>query len=596
MNLKDTWELSILFSGDEKDFDKQKKLINKKANEFIKKWKHKNFLQNPSILSKALIDYEVWQRNYGTGGVLGYYYWLQFELNQKDPKIKGKFNQIQEFSNTIQNNIHFFEHQISKLPRHKRKMFLESDNLRSFYHFLEKLFAQSDHLLSEDAEKIMNLKSTPAYTNWIQMTSSFISQEQRLVLDENGREIIKNFSEIMGLMNSQDKKIRDSAAKAFNDILEKHKQVAESEVNAILGNKKIDDNVRSFQNPEDSRLLSDDISRQMVNQLTEAVSKYNTIAHRFYHLKAKLLGQKKLAYHERNVEIGVVNTSYTFEQSTKLVGQVFKNLDSEFFDIFTSLLNNHQVDVFPKTGKRSGAFCAYNLISQPIFILLNHTNKLNDVLTLAHEMGHAINDELMRKSQNSLNFGTPTSTAEVASTFMEDFVLQELFKTATNEDRLYLQVMKLNQDISTIFRQVACFLFEKELHREFRKSGYLSYQQIGQIFQKNMRSYMGPAVEQSPGSENWWVYWSHIRSFFYVYSYASGLLISKSLQRMVKTNPRDISKVKDFLSAGLSDSPRNIFLKVSIDIENSNFWNQGLTEVEDLLIQTEHLAKTLHKI
>ena len=111
-----------------------------------------------------------------------------------------------------------------------------------------------------------------------------------------------------------------------------------------------------------------------------------------------------------------------------------------------------------------------------------------------------------------------------------------------------------------------------------------------------MAAYMGDAVEQSEGSENWWVYWSHIRYFFYVYSYASGLLISKSLQNGVKRDPAFIKKVKDFLSAGLSDSPKNIFAKLGIDITDRQFWNKGLDEVEKLLNETEQLAMQLGKI
>ena len=107
---------------------------------------------------------------------------------------------------------------------------------------------------------------------------------------------------------------------------------------------------------------------------------------------------------------------------------------------------------------------------------------------------------------------------------------------------------------------------------------------------------MGSSVEQSPGSENWWVYWGHIRSFFYVYSYASGLLISKSLQKSVKDDPRFIGKVKDFLSAGLSDSPANIFYNLGVDITDKGFWQKGLGEVETLLRETTALAEKLGKL
>jgi oligoendopeptidase F len=143
---------------------------------------------------------------------------------------------------------------------------------------------------------------------------------------------------------------------------------------------------------------------------------------------------------------------------------------------------------------------------------------------------------------------------------------------------------------------VACYRFEQALHEAFRLKGYLSKEEIGALFRKHMAAYMGSAVEQSAGAENWWVYWSHIRYFFYVYSYAGGLLISKSLQSSVKADPAFVVKVKEFLSAGLSDSPRNIFLKLGIDIGDKRFWERGLREVEELLEETEELAKRLGKL
>ena len=107
---------------------------------------------------------------------------------------------------------------------------------------------------------------------------------------------------------------------------------------------------------------------------------------------------------------------------------------------------------------------------------------------------------------------------------------------------------------------------------------------------------MGESVLQNPGSENWWVYWPHIRDYFYVYSYASGQLISKAMQGMVREDKNFVVKVKEFLSAGLSKSPEEIFKAMGIDINDQSFWEKGLNEIDRLLIETEELAKKLSKI
>jgi oligoendopeptidase F len=308
-----------------------------------------------------------------------------------------------------------------------------------------------------------------------------------------------------------------------------------------------------------------------------------------------MLKKNTLAYHERNVPTGTLDhLSFDYDTSIDLVSDVFHGLDHEFGTIFDGFVSEGLVDAFPRKGKAAGAFCAHTAITLPTYILLNHTNTLNDVLTIAHEAGHGINNEMIRKVQNATNFGTPTSTAEVARTFMEDFVLEHLAQGVSEQDRITLNMTKLNSDISSIHRQVACYRFEQALHTEYRETGHLTTDRIGELFQKNMAHYMGPAVEQSAGSETWWVYWSHIRNYFYVYSYASGLLISKALQAKVREDKSYLESVKTFLSAGTSASPKDIFLNIGIDLTDATFWKSGLHEIRTLLDETTDAWKNLN--
>jgi oligoendopeptidase F len=592
------WKLTTLFKSDnDPKMALQRSLIKRKSYEFINKWKDRtDYLEDPRILRQALDHYEVWKRLYGSDGAEGYYFWLRTQQDQNNPKLKAQFNKIEDFSKKIENDIQFFYLRIARIKPQMQEKFLEYDGLAKYAHFLERIFAESRYHLSEAEEKILNLKSATSYANWTKMTSGFLSKEERPVITESGVRTIKPFTEIISLMNSKDKSVRDSAATAFNDILWKNAEVAEAELNSVLANKKTDDELRGAPRPDSLRHLADDIDSEVVDTLIGSVAARFDIPSRFYALKAKLLGVKRLEYHERNTEYGVIAKRYSYTKAVNLVYDVMNKLDKQFGDIFAGFVKNGQIDSSPRKGKDSGAFCMHHLITQPTFILLNYTGKLHDVLTIAHELGHGINNELIREKQHALDFGTPTSTAEVASTFMEDFVLEAILRSANDELRLSIMMQKLNDEVSSIFRQVACYRFEQDLHTEFRKRGYLSKSEIGKLFQKHMASYMGSAVEQSIGSENWWIYWNHIRYFFYVYSYASGLLISKSLQNSVKKDPFFINKVKEFLSAGLSDSPKKIFYKLGIDIADKHFWDIGLAEVEKLLNETEMLSKKLGKI
>ncbi len=591
------WNLKPLFLNDtDPRMGKKRLQVGNKSRAFINAWKDRtDYLEDPVVLRRALDQYESWKKRYGTDGDEGYYFWLRTQQDQNDPKLKAQFNQIEEFSKKLENDSQFFYLRIARIRPELQKVFLDHEALAKYRHFLERIFAESRYHLSEPEEKIMNLKAATSSSNWTKMTAGFLSKEECSVLTENGRKWVRPFSEIIGLMNSKSKQVRDSAAKAFNGVLTKNVDIAEAEINSVLANKKIDDELRGTLRPDTLRHIADDIETDVVDALIDSVAGRFDIPARFYALKAKLLKVPRLAYHERNVEYGEVAKRYPYKRSVQLVATVLRKLDNEFADILDRFVRNGQIDAYPRKGKDSGAFCIHHLMVQPTYILLNHTGKLHDVLTIAHELGHGINNELIKKKRHALDFGTPTSTAEVASTFMEDFVLDEIIHKADDELRLAIMMQKLNDDVSSIFRQVACYRFEQELHREFRKTGYLSKEVIGGMFRKHMAAYMGNAVEQSAGSENWWVYWNHIRYFFYVYSYASGLLISKSLQSAVKKDPAFINKVKVFLSAGLSESPRNIFLKLGIDISDRQFWNRGLDEVEQLLSETEALAMKLAK-
>ena len=596
--IKKEWNFGLLYrNADKKALAEELEEIKRRNLDFSAKWKARNdYLENPAMLEQALDEYEVIAATIGASGKPGYYYWLKYQLDQQNTEIKAELSKIDDLGTLIENELEFFIQGISRIPADKQEIFLNFPGLFKYKHLLQSLFAAAKYLLTEPEEKILNLTGKTAQGNWFDMISDFLSREERKVLQENGDEKEISFSQILESTDNINKKVRDSAAVALNDIFSKYVPAAEYELNSVLHNKKVSDELRGFTRPDASRHLSDDIETEVVDSLIEAVTSRFDISQRFYKLKARLLGVEKLQYHERNVDYGSSDGKYDFDRSAELVSKVFNGLDAQFGNIFTDFLKEGKIDVFPKKGKDSGAFCVHMEKELPVFVMLNHTGRLNDVITLAHEMGHAINFELLKKEQNALNCGSYTCTAEVASTFMEDFVLDEIEKGVDDARRLEILMERLNGDISSIQRQVACYNFEKDLHTTYRSEGFLPLKKIGELFLKNMGAYMGEAVELSPGAENWWVYWSHIRSYFYVYSYASGVMISKSLKNMVGDDLGFVQKVKKFLSMGTSVSPRESFNELGIDIADTGFWMKGLEELDSMVAEAEELAKKLGRV
>lgn len=596
-NTPTKWILTDLYKSDndpKMQVDLEKSI--QEAEKFSKKWKsNTKYLEDPKELKIALDDYNDYIENRLYADNVMYYLILRSSQDESDTKIKALLNKASDVYTKVVNEIQFFSLSISKIDKKLQSKFLQSKELADYHHFIKRLFDTGAHNLSDAEEKIMNLKSKTSLDNWVSMVSEFIYKEEREVLDENSKKAKKTFSQILTLTGNKNKKVRKLAGENIEEILEKHVDLATVEINNVLENKKVNDMIRNFERPDSSAHLRHDMNTEVVDAITDAVTSRFDISKKYYKFKAKMLGQDKLDYYERSAVYDELKTKFSYQKSIDTIYNVFSELDGEFFDITKYFVDTGKIDVFPYKGKTGGAFCIGNSFSRRTssYILLNHTNTLNDVLTIAHELGHGIHNEIARKNQNQLNFGTTTSTAEVASTFMEDFVLEKLLKQANDEEKLIILMQKLDADMQTIFRQIACYNFELAMHNDFREHGYLSKEHLQKLFKKHMNSYMGSA---SKGCENWWVYWSHLRMYFYVYTYSSGLLISKALQAGVKKDPTYVSKVKEFLGAGISDSPRNIFNNVGIDITNKSFWHQGLNEVEELFKQTKLLAKKLGKI
>ena len=197
---KTEWDLSSLKKG--KTFEEKRKLWKNATKNFILKWKNmEDYLENPSALKEALDDFEEWNHYYGSCGDELYYFWLKTQQEQNNSKLKAQFNNVEEFSKEIGNSMQFFTLKVGKIKKEKQNEFLNYSDLKKYKHFLERLFNEAEYMLSEKEEKIMNLKSTSSYSNWVKMVSGFLSKEEREVLDEKGKKAVKSFSDFF-LSNS----------------------------------------------------------------------------------------------------------------------------------------------------------------------------------------------------------------------------------------------------------------------------------------------------------------------------------------------------------------------------------------------------------
>jgi oligoendopeptidase F len=256
---------------------------------------------------------------------------------------------------------------------------------------------------------------------------------------------------------------------------------------------------------------------------------------------------------------------------------------AQFFD-------GQWIDAEPRPGKRGGAFCMYNTPDTHPVVLQSFLGKVDDVMTLAHELGHGVHASLSRK-QTYFNFHGTLPLAELASTFGEMLVFEKLVAEATPEDRLALYAEKIEGIFATVFRQAAMYSFELECHKARRELGELTPEQIGGFWQDEIQAMFGSSVRLGDEHRHWWSYVSHFVNVpFYVYAYSFGELLVLSLYQMAKASGPDFSKrYISLLELGGSKTPEELMATVNIDLSSEAFWRGGFAAMESLISDFERL-------
>jgi oligoendopeptidase F len=584
--MKDTktaWDLGLLYKNDtDPQIEKDLKIIENACAHFEKKYKKSDFISTPQKLSRALEDMEELEKKIN-GSKPWWYFALKNRLNSSDEFAVAQSTKFNQRIIKSVNKITFFDLQIAKISKKDQGIFLKNQLLKPYAYALRRIFNNAEHKLSDDEEQIINLLSQTSYGMWVDGQEKLLEQ-QMVEFDGEKIALTKALSMFSGLETKKRRDLWQKIILAFKNI----SSFAEAEINAVYNYKKVIDEKKRYKKSYSKTILGNENDEKTIELLVSTVAKYFSISKRFYKIHAKLLNEKKISYADRNAGIGDIQKKFDFNESLQIVRDSFAKIDQKYVDIFDSFVKNRQIDVYPSKGKSGGAFCWGNG-SLPTFVLLNHSDDINSVETFAHEMGHAIHTELS-KTQPPRYRDYSMSVAEVASTFFEQVVTSELENYLSEDEKLVLLHNKIKGDVQTIFRQVACFNFEADLHSNIRDKGQVPKEDIAKLLSKHMKSYMGDSVDVTDDDGYGFVGWSHIRRFFYVYTYAYGQLISRALFENWKKDPSYEKKIYQFLSSGSSMSPEDIFKKIGIDVKDKTFFESGLKSIESDIVRLEKMV------
>ncbi|MBT3282587.1 hypothetical protein HON59_01090 [bacterium] len=583
--IKTKWDLNLFYkSASDPQIRKDVEKTKKASLDFEKKYvKKDDYLKTEDKLLKALQDYEELLLVDGSKPILYFHY--RKDINGKDLEAESNLNKLINELTEYENKTLFFGIKLGKIEKKLQEKFLKSKKLAKYRYLLEKTFETSKYDLTEPEEKIMNLKSLTSYGLWVNGVEKSISKK---TVKFKGKTM--SVGEAQNKISSLNTKDRRTLHKDIAEKLELVSDFAESELNAVVLNKKISDELRGFKNPYSATILGYENNEKSIISLVNTVTDNFKISNRFYALKKKLLKLKTLEYSDRAAKIGNTKKKISFDDAVKTLRPILKEVDSEYVEILDRMLSKGQIDVYPRLGKTGGAY-ASSSTNVPTVVLLNQTDDFNSLLTFAHEMGHAIHSELS-KSQPVIYDGYTTPVAETASTFFEQLVFGAIFETLSDKEKVIALHDKIQNDVQTIFRQIAAFNFETELHNGIRAKGSLSADEIGELHNKHMKAYLGKSFKMQKIDGLAFVTWSHFRRFFYVYAYAYGQIISRAMNDKFKEDKSFGKQIKQFLSAGGSKSPDNIFKEIGIDTRSPDFFKKALLSIEDDIKKLEQLVKS----
>jgi oligoendopeptidase F len=582
--MKTQWDLTLLYASEtdpriETDLVK----LEKAYAAFARKYKGKPFTKTAPALAKALHAYEALLEAVASNKPYMYFMYRK-ELNAHDEHAEAKMRLFGERITKASNHVQFFELTIGDIPKNAQKKFLKHPALARYSYYLERIFKTACHDLSEPEEKILSLTAAPGSGMWVSGVEKALAAR---AVDVQGETVPLNAA-LSAVLNKERPEERRAWWRAIREKLKEVSEFSESEINALYSRKKIVDELRGFKTPPEGTVLAYENDMKSVDALVEAVTARFGVAHRFYALKKKLVGLPEFTYADRGAPLKGYAETIPFPKAAHMVAEAFAEASPEYARILEQYLVRGQIDVAPRAKKSGGAYCS-SVHGLPTFVLLNHTNDFHSFTTLAHEMGHAIHSE-KSAIQPILYDDYSVAVAETASTFFEGLAFSHATKALAGEARIKVLHDKIQDDIATVFRQIACYNFEKELHEKVRAEGWVPKEVIAQLMNKHMASYLGETVSLDPDDGYFFVSWSHIRRSFYVYTYAYGQLVSSALLAMYHENPRAISKVEEFLKAGRSDTPEKIFKKIGIDVTKPAFWSASIDAIEKSIDELEALV------
>jgi len=579
------WDLSDLYSGPtDPQLNADLDSADHEAEELDRLYRGRIATLSASELHELLTWYEGIRER---ADKVGSYAFLHWAANTEEPSRGALLQRVTERNARLSQKLVFIELELAAVPEPVATSWLSDPVLARYRHWLENVRRFRPHLLTEPEEKILAEKAVTGRNAWERFFDE-IHSATRYELD--GQQLTRD--QILSKLYSADRGLRRRAAAAFTAGLRQVCRISTYVFNMILADKASDDRLRNYPTWISARNLANEVTDAMVDALVEAVTSRYDIVARYYRLKRQLLGLDELFDYDRYAPLPAADRRYPWDEARALVLNAYSRFHPRMAELATDFFERHWIDAPPRPGKYGGAFSHGVVPSAHPYVLLNYEARSRDVMTLAHELGHGVHQKLAA-SRGHLQAQTPLTMAETASVFGEMLVFQDLMAREPDPAvRLAMLTAKIEDSFATAFRQIAMNRFEHAIHTARRQEGELSTERFNELWLGTQRAMFGDSVTLTDDYGLWWSYIPHfIGTPGYVYAYAFGELLVLSLYARYQQAGDDFSSTYlEMLSAGGSKWPHELVRPLGVDLNDPDFWHNGLLILDDMVRQAEVLA------
>ncbi len=582
------WNLKLIYETED-DFENDLKLLEDDLNNILELKGKLNTFEGFKKYAKVnrTID--------GRLNNLYSYAHMNHDLDQKNIEASKRYQRVYSKYMEIIEKTSWIEPELLKNNYSDMIKWCEDEELKPSRFMVEKLFRNNKYVKSAKIEEIMS-RYNEASSGYSQLYDDLLVADGKsvdVVLTDGSTITVSDasYSYYLGTLKNQEdrKRVFEAHYKVYDD----HKKTLANIYKGVMAGEKANSKNRGYKSILESHLYGNNIDKKVYLNLVNVAKNNNKPLRRYYELKKKALGLKNLYTYDRMVKLSESTKVYKYDEAKRLVLEADKKLGEDFYNKALKVMEDGRVSVMPKDGKTTGAYST-STYDKGAFILLNHTDDLNSVFTLAHEAGHSIHSLYSIEGQPYETHQYVIFVAEVASTFNEARLLDHMMEvTKDKNERIVLLQEAIDGLIATFYRQTLFADYELQAHTIYEKGGVIDEEVLSNIMKDLYKKYYGLDLAKEELKKYVWAYIPHMfHTPFYVYQYATSYSASQAIYMNVKNNvPGAFDNYIKLLKSGGSDYPVELLKKAGVDLTTKEPFMQVVKRLDELVSQLEEELK-----